>query len=86
MKQKSKKQSSKPNSSSNYAVEISPAHLIDRKSAALVRIGSVFRDEEFIPVILVPVGRAISNERQVTKKKKGFDAAELKVTWQMLVG
>jgi hypothetical protein len=42
------------------------------------------RDGEFIPVILSPVRKAISNEPQVTKKKKkvktlGFDAAEIKV-------
>lgn len=84
MKRKNKKQSSKPSPSSNYAVEISPTQLINGKSAALVRIGSISRDGEFIPVILSPVRKAISNERQVTKKKKkkttlGFDAAEIKV-------
>lgn len=79
MKRKNKKQSSKPSPSSNYAVEISPN--LDGKSAALVRIGSISRDGEFIPVILSPAGKA--NERQVTKKKKkkalGFSAAEIKV-------
>jgi hypothetical protein len=84
MKRKNKKQSSKPSPSSNYSVEISPTQLINGKSAALVRIGSISRDGEFIPVILSPVRKAISNERQVTKKKKkvktlGFDAAEIKV-------
>ena len=84
MKRKNKKQSSKPSPSSNYAVEILPTQLINEKSAALVRIGSISRDGEFIPVILSPVRKAISNERQVTKKKKKvktlrFDAAEIKV-------
>jgi hypothetical protein len=83
MKRKNKKQSSKPSPSSNYAVEISPK-LINEKSAALVRIGSISRDGEFIPVILSPVRKSISNEPQVTKKKKkvktlGFDVAEIKV-------
>lgn len=84
MKRKNSKQSQKTSPSSKYTVEISPARLINGESAALVRIGSISRDGEFIPVILSPVHKAISNERQITKKKKkkkpvGLDAAEVKV-------
>jgi hypothetical protein len=67
LKQKSKNQSSKPAAFSNYAVEISPTCFINGKSKALVRIVSISRDGEFVPVILSPVGKAISNERQPTK-------------------
>jgi hypothetical protein len=81
IKQKSKNQSSKPAVISNYAVEISPTCLISGESKALVRIVSNSRGGEFIPVILSPVGKAISNERQPTKKKSllGFEATEIKV-------
>lgn len=84
MKRKDGKQSQKPSPSSKYAVEISPARLINGESTALVRIGSISQDGEFIPVILSPVQKTLSNERQITKKKKknkpvGLDAAEVKV-------
>lgn len=81
IKQKSKNQSSKPAAFSNYAVQISPTCLISEKSKAVVRIVSISQDGEFVPVILSPVGKTISNERQPTKKKMqlGFDAAKSKV-------
>lgn len=83
IKRKSKKQSSMPSPFSNYAVEISPNGVISGKSEGLVRIVSVSRDGELIPVILSPARKAISNDQQPAKKKKkpprGFDAAEIKV-------
>jgi len=81
LKQKSKNQSSEPAAFLNYAVEISPAYLISGESKELVRIVSISRDGEFVPVILSPVGKAISDEQQSTKKKKQllFDAAKIKV-------
>jgi len=81
LKQKSKNQSSEPAAFLNYAVEISPAYLISGESKELVRIVSISRDGEFVPVILSPVGKAISDEQQPTKKKKQllFDAAKIKV-------
>lgn len=82
IKPKSKKHSFKLNPSSRYAVEISPAtRLTSWKSESSGRIVSISGDGEFVPVILSPVGRSISNERQPTEKEKslGFEAVEMKV-------
>lgn len=74
LRRKSKKRSSKPNPSSNYAVEISPARLVSGKSDSSVKIVSISRDGEFIPVILSSVEKVISDEKPL-----GLDAVEIKV-------
>lgn len=82
IKPKRKKHSFKLNPCSRYAVEISPAtRLTSGKSESSGRIVSISGDGELVPVILSPVGKSISNERQLTKKEKslGFDAVEMKV-------
>lgn len=71
-----KNQASMPSPFSKYAVEISP------KSEGSVRIVSISRDGELIPVVLSPARKSISNDQQPSKKKKkppGFDAASIKV-------
>eukprot|EP00253_Pinus_taeda_P033700 PITA_33700 len=80
IKQKSEKHSSKPVAFSNYGVQISPTCLISGKSNALRSIVSISRDGELVPIILSPVGKAMSNERQPTKQKTQLrlDAAEIK--------
>lgn len=74
-------QSSKPAAFSNYSVQISPAYLISGGSKALVRFASNSGGGEFIPVILSPVRKEMSNEQQPTKMKRklGLEAAEIKV-------
>lgn len=82
MKRKSKNRSSAPSPFSNYAVEISPNQVISGKSEGLVKIVSICREGELIPVILSSARKAISNKQQPASKKKkplGFDAAEIKV-------
>eukprot|EP00253_Pinus_taeda_P006830 PITA_06830 len=81
IKQKSKNQSSKAGDFSNYGVDISPTCPNSAKSRPLVRIVSISPDGEFVPIILLPVGKSISRDRQATKKEKslGFDAVEMKV-------
>lgn len=81
IKQKRKMQSSKPAAFSNYSVQISPAYLISGGSKPLVRFVSNSGGREFIPVILSPVRKEMSNEQQPTKMKRklGLEAAEVKV-------
>jgi hypothetical protein len=81
IKRKGKKQFSKPSHFSNHAAEISPTRLNSGKSESSVRIVSISREGESIPVIRSPAGKAISNDQQPAVKKKplGFDATEIKV-------
>lgn len=85
IKRKTENRSSAPSTFSNYAVEISPNQVISGKSEGLVRIVSICRNGELIPVILSSARKAISNKQQPASKKKktttppGFDAAEVKV-------
>ena len=85
IKRKTENRSSAPSTFSNYAVEISPNRVISGKSEGLVRIVSICRSGELIPVILSSARKAISNKEQPASKKKktttplGFDAAEVKV-------
>lgn len=81
IKRESKKRSFKRSPASNYAVEISPTGLISGKSESSVRIVSILRDGELIPVILSPVEKVISCERQPAIKEKPLrlDAVEIKV-------